>query len=61
MMTPERARDLGRAHQAWAEYLTGQGLEREAARAARDAQWWLTCAITLAQTKSPRKRRAAPR
>jgi hypothetical protein len=50
-MNARKARDIGRAHQGWASYLTGQGLDAEAARAMRQAQWWLTYAIALAQTE----------
>jgi hypothetical protein len=51
MMTPEKARDIGCAHKAWASYLADQGLTAEAARAERDSAWWLTYSIALAQTK----------
>ncbi len=50
LMTAERARDIGRSYKALADNLTELGAAREAARAERDSQWWLTYAIALAQT-----------
>jgi hypothetical protein len=49
LMSAIKARDIARAHKSWAEYLAEQGLRPEAARAERDAQWWLTYALALAQ------------
>jgi len=49
LMTAEKARDIGRAHKAWAGQLADWGLAREALRAERDAQWWLTYALALGQ------------
>lgn len=49
MMSPERARDIGRMYQAAAENLTAD-YPAQAAREMQRAQWWLTYAITLAQT-----------
>lgn len=51
MMTPAKARDVARAYKAWSDQLAEMGLPREAGRAARDSQWWMTYAIALAQTK----------
>ncbi len=51
LMTPEKARDVGRAYHALASHLTELGVQREAGVAMRDSQWWLTYAITLAQTQ----------
>jgi hypothetical protein len=50
LMTPDRARDVGRAYKALADQLNEAGLARQAAVALRDSNWWLTYAITLAQT-----------
>jgi hypothetical protein len=49
-MSPEKARDVGRAYKAFADHLTEFGLAREAAIAMRDSQWWLAYSIALAQT-----------
>jgi len=49
MMTPERARDIGRSYQAIAEQLSADW-PAQAAREMQRSQWWLTYAITLAQT-----------
>lgn len=53
LMTPEKARDVGRAYKALANHLTELGVQREAGVAMRDSQWWLTYSITLAQTSPP--------
>ena len=53
LMTPDRARDVGRAYKALADYLSDLGAQREAVRAERDSQWWLTYSIALAQTPPP--------
>ena len=50
LMTPERARDVGRAYKALASHLAKLGVPRDASRAERDSQWWLTYSIFLAQT-----------
>jgi hypothetical protein len=50
LMTPEKARNLGRAYQAMAEHLSSAGVNREAARMERESQWWLTYSIALSQT-----------
>ncbi len=50
LMTPEKARDVGRAYKALANHLTELGVQGEAGRAERDSQWWLTYSIALAQT-----------
>jgi hypothetical protein len=50
MMTPERARDIGRLYQALSDELAAD-YPAQAAREAQRSQWWLTYAITLAQTK----------
>jgi len=52
IMSPEKARDIGRAHKGWANYLSSQGLSAEARQAEQSAQWWLTYSITLTQTKT---------
>ena len=48
LMTPEKARDVGRAYKALASHLTELGVQREAGVAMRDSQWWLTYSISLA-------------
>ena len=53
LMTAERARDIGRLHQALAEQLEAAGGTGQAAREMQKAQWWLTYAITLSQTGTP--------
>lgn len=53
LMTPERARDIGRNHHAWAAYLISQDLTVEAERTERQAHWWLAYAMALAQTTKP--------
>jgi len=50
LMTPERARDLARSYKALAEQLAEAGDNAESRRMERDAQWWLTYSIALAQT-----------
>lgn len=52
-MTPEKARDVGRAYRALASHLTELGVQREAGVAMRDSQRWLTYSISLAQTPPP--------
>lgn len=49
LMSAERARDIGRAYQAWSEYLAAQGLTAEGRSAAQQAQFWMTYAIALGQ------------
>jgi len=51
LMTAEKARDTARAYQALAEHLHEVGSRLEAGRLERQAQWWLTYSIALAQTK----------
>ena len=50
LMTPERARDVGRAYKAFATHLTDLGVRGEAGNAERQIQWWLRYSISLAQT-----------
>lgn len=50
VMTPQKARDVGRLYKALAIQLADLGVAAQAARAERDSQWWLTYSITLAQT-----------
>jgi hypothetical protein len=50
LMPPERAREIARAYKGLADHFSGIGEQREAAKAERDSQWWMTYAITLAQT-----------
>lgn len=51
MMTPEKARDIARAYQGLAEQLREIDAPlRQIQSEERRSQWWLTYAITLAQT-----------
>ena len=50
LMPPVRARNLARRYKGFAETLRYEGYAREADLADRDAQWWLTYAISLSQT-----------
>jgi hypothetical protein len=50
-MEPGKARDVARGYQAMADHLHEVGYLREATRLERQAQWWLTYSIALAQTK----------
>lgn len=50
MMRPDQARDLARSYKALAEQLAEAGDNAESRRLERDAQWWLTYSIALAQT-----------
>lgn len=50
LMTPQKARDVGRLYKALAIQLADLGVAAQAARAERDSQWWRTYSITLAQT-----------
>ena len=49
LMSPERARDIGRLYQALSEQFDATGGRAQAVRELQKSQWWLTCAITLAQ------------
>jgi hypothetical protein len=51
LMEPGKARDVARGYQAMADHLHEVGYLREATRLERQAQWWLTYSIALAQTK----------
>lgn len=55
VMTAERARDIGRLHQALSEQFEASGSQACAARELQKAQWWLTYSVTLTQT-APDKR-----
>ena len=50
-MAPEDAQDIARGLKWLAESYEKAGYARAATRAERDSQWWLTYAISLAQTK----------
>ena len=50
LMLPEHARDIGRLYQALAEQFAAASAPAQAAREMQRAQWWLTYAMTLAQT-----------
>jgi hypothetical protein len=49
-MPPERARDIGRLYRALSEQFEAASASAQAARELQKAQWWITYAITLAQT-----------
>ena len=51
-MQPEKAQEIGRGLKWLAQSYAGAGMTREANRADRDSQWWLTYSISLAQTPS---------
>lgn len=53
LLTPEKARDVGRAYKALAEQFREIGVQAETRRAERDSQRWLTYSIALAQTPPP--------
>jgi hypothetical protein len=48
LMTPAKARDVARLYKAQADHLAEFGLQREAALAMRDSQWWRAYSIALA-------------
>ena len=50
-MPPEAAQEIARGWKWLAESYTQAGMLRDATRAERDSQWWLTYAISLAQTE----------
>jgi hypothetical protein len=52
LMSPERARDIGRLYQALSEQFDASGGTAQAARELQRAQWWLTYSITLPQAGS---------
>ena len=52
LMSPERARDIGRLYQALSEQFEAASARAQAARELQKAQWWLTYSVTLAHTKS---------
>jgi hypothetical protein len=52
LMSPDRARDIGRLYQALSEQFEATGGATQAARELQKAQWWLTYAITLTQTSN---------
>jgi hypothetical protein len=49
-MPPEKAQEIARGLKWLAQSYYEAGMAREYARAERDSQWWLTYAISLAQT-----------
>jgi hypothetical protein len=49
LMTPDNARDVGRAYTAMARHLSELGVQGEAGRMERDSQRWLTYAIAMAR------------
>ena len=50
VMSPEAAQEIARGLKWLAESYTTAGMVRDANRAERDSQWWLTYSISLAQT-----------
>ena len=50
LMSAVRARNLSRHYKGLAEVLRRDGYRRESDLAERDAQWWITYALSLSQT-----------
>jgi hypothetical protein len=51
LMTPDKARDIARAHKWLANSYTEANMRREAATAQRESEWWLAYALTLEATQ----------
>jgi hypothetical protein len=49
-MPPDEAHDIARGLKWLAQSYAEAGMVRDAARAERDGQWWMTYSISLAQT-----------
>ncbi len=49
-MPPEAAQEIARGWKWLAESYAQAGMLRDANRAERDSQWWLTYSISLSQT-----------
>jgi hypothetical protein len=50
-MPPDKAQEIARGLKWLAQSYADAGMARDATRAERDSQWWLTYALTLTQTK----------
>lgn len=48
VMTPDKARDIGRAYKWLADNVTGDRLNAQARREHQESQWWLAYSIALA-------------
>ncbi len=49
-MPPENAQEIARGLKWLATSYAEAGMAREATRAERDSQWWMTYSLSLAQT-----------
>ena len=49
-MPPEKAHDIARGLKWLAQSYAEAGMVRDATRAERDSQWWMTYSLSLAQT-----------
>lgn len=54
-MPPERAQDIARGLKWLAQSYAEAGMVRDATRAERDSQWWMTYSISLAQMPPPER------
>jgi hypothetical protein len=50
-MTPDKARDIARAHKWLADSYAESNMRRQSAAALRESEWWLTYALTLEATQ----------
>ena len=50
LMSAVRARNLSRIYKGLSAQLRREGFDDEAIQAERDAQWWMTFAVSLSQT-----------
>ncbi len=50
LMPPEKAQEIARGLEWLAQSYAGAGMARDATHAERDSQWWMSYAISLAQT-----------
>ncbi|MBV8092348.1 MAG: hypothetical protein JO110_03760 [Acetobacteraceae bacterium] len=50
LMTPEKAQEIARGLKAVADSMRAAGVRAAPDRLERESQWWLTYAISLAQT-----------
>jgi hypothetical protein len=51
LMTPEKARDIARAHKWLADSYAESDMRRQSAAALRESEWWLAYALTLEATR----------
>ncbi len=52
LMAAEKAKEIARGLKWLAQFYVGAGMVRDATRAERDSQWWLSHSISLAHTPS---------